>query len=690
MHLDPDARFNALLKKYRELVVINSRAIKLLLVGPPQVGKTVTKHHLLGEIESVHQRLKYSDSTGLEAPIEICIDNAALTNDSTWNRVNTDELVESLIQFIENSHNTKEPDHLSEPGGSQATASQYTSLEERSPIAQEAAAAEEYTNYEKLDEFLRDTCKKMHLSKEDLMKKFAQSLTVYLIDTGGQPEFHDLLPLLLQGPAFYLIFFNLAESLDDPYTIKCSYATGPPYQSGHTIANTLSMIYNSFTYSSAQKEDMSGVKPQILVIGTHYDQVTPEDISRINQALYNILQIQYGSPQREMLIDVPGASFLAVDNTNINGQEITKLRKLLAEAVKKACEPVQVPITWLFFHLILRKKYKKVKVCALEKAIELAQGCGIKRRDVGTVLTYIYRKLGTILYYEDVPDLCQLVICDPNVIYQSTSQLIFTFYEKLSYDKIRYNGLIPEKVFRELISIENNVSLDINQFIKFLEYFRIVSFVRSNSSCNVFMPCLLRNSDETDDSNIDSLIICFPFNKEGEYRMIPVSLATALVVTLHSLPPTMFGGQSVQQPWEYAPVPQFKNRYEFIVYKRFTVTLVIKGKHLELNLHVKEADSELVRKLNLRFQLRKDLLKALEEVRNLSRFDLPPEIRFYCVKKAPSLHLAIYMKDDDQLKCPERSCTEKIAPINPVQKQWVVSTKYQMKCLYFIIILGRK
>ena len=137
-------------------------------------------------------------------------------------------------------------------------------------------------------------------------------------------------------------------------------------------------------------------------------------------------------------------------------------------------------------------------------------------------------------------------------------------------------------------------------------------------------------------------------------------------------------------------MPQFKNYYEFVVYERFTVTLVIKGKYLELNMHVKEADSELVRKLNLRFQLRKDLLTALEEVRNLFRFDLAPEIRFYCVKKAPSLHLVIYMKDADQLKCPERSCEETITPINPVQKQWVVSAKYQMKCLYFIITLDRK
>ena len=691
--------------------MIDFTAVKWLLVGPPQVGKTVTKYHLLNEIESLRQRLKHSDSTGIEAPIEMTyIDNDVAminaTDDSsepTWTRLNIDDLTESLIQSVEsqdiNDSASQEPDCLPSQTSSlqlDSQDSQHKLPKEESLTVQEAEATKESISYDVLDEFLRQMYDKMHLSKEELMKKFAQSLTVYLTDTGGQPEFHDLLPLLLQGPAFYLIFFNLAESLDDPYTIECSSATGmknvPPYQSGHTIADTLSVIYNSFTYFSAQKET-----PQILVIGTHRNKVSPEDIEAINKKLLHILQIQRGSPQYKILINatrICDTFFVAIDNTNENGQEIIELRKLLAEAVKKACKPVPVPITWLVFHLILRKKHEKAKVCTLESAIELAQGCGIKECDVKGVLTYIYRKLGTILYFENASGLSQLVICNPDVIYQSISNLIFAFYREFSLDEIRCDGLIPEDDFRDLISLENGVSLDVEHFIKFLEYFRIISFVKS--SCSFFMPCLLRSisvSNETDNSNIDPfpLIVCFPFKKrEGqrqEYRMIPVGLATALVVTLHSLPPT---GQSVQQPWEYAQMPQFKNYYEFVVYEQFKVTLVIKGKYLELNLHVKEADIELVRKLNLRFQLRKDLLKALEEVRNLFRFDLPPEIRFYCVNKAPFLHLVIYMKDADQLKCPERSCTENITPINPVQKQWVVSTKYQMKCLYFIIILGRK
>ena len=719
-NIDRDARFNDLLRKYRQLGVIDFTAVKWLLVGPPKVGKTVTKYHLLNEIESLRQRLKHSDSTGIEAPIEMTyIDNdVAVINatdgssEPTWTRLNIDDLIESLIQSVESQDiidsASQEPDYLpSQASSSQLDSqdSQHKLPKEESLTVQEAEVTEESISYNVLDEFLRQIYDKMDLSKEELMKKFAQSLTVYLTDTGGQPEFHDLLPLLLQGPAFYLIFFNLAESLDDPYTIEYSSATVknvPPYQSGHTIADTLGVIYNSFTYFSAQKETMCGVNPQILVIGTHRDKVSPEDIEAINKKLLHILQIQRGSPQYKILINatrICDTFFVAIDNTSENGQEIIELRKLLAEAVKKACKPVQVPITWLVFHLILRKKHEKAKVCTLESAIELARGCGIKECDVKSVLTYIYRKLGTILYFENASDLSQLVICNPDVIYQSISNLIFVFYQEFSLDEISCDGLIPEEYFRDLISLDNGVSLDVEHFIKFLEYFRIISFVKSSSS--FFMPCLLRSipiiSNETDNSDIDPfpLIVCFPFKKRKgqrqEYRMIPVGLATALVVSLHSLPPTMFGEETVQQPWEYAPVPQFKNQYEFIAYKWFTVTLVIKGKYLELNLHVREADSELVCKLNLRFQLRKDLLTALEEVHNLFPFDLPPEIRFYCVKKAPFLHLVIYdVKDADQLKCPERSCTEKSTPINPVQKQWVVSTKYQMKCLYFIIILGRK
>ena len=39
------------------------------------------------------------------------------------------------------------------------------------------------------------------------------------LDIGGQPEFHEILPLLLHGMALNLIFFNVTHDLDSPYTV---------------------------------------------------------------------------------------------------------------------------------------------------------------------------------------------------------------------------------------------------------------------------------------------------------------------------------------------------------------------------------------------------------------------------------------------------------------------------------------
>ena len=38
-------------------------------------------------------------------------------------------------------------------------------------------------------------------------------VSIYFMDTGGQPEFHELLPPLLRGPALHLIFFNASHDL---------------------------------------------------------------------------------------------------------------------------------------------------------------------------------------------------------------------------------------------------------------------------------------------------------------------------------------------------------------------------------------------------------------------------------------------------------------------------------------------
>ena len=179
IYIDCDARFNDLRRKYRQLGEIDFTAVKWLLVGPPQVGKTVTKYHLLHEIESLRQRLKHSDSTGIEAPIEMTyIDNdVAVINatdgssEPTWTRLNIDDLTESLIQSVEsqdiNDSASQEPGCLPSQTSSlqlDSKDSQHKLPKEESFTVQEAEATEESINYDVVDDFFRQIYDKMHLS----------------------------------------------------------------------------------------------------------------------------------------------------------------------------------------------------------------------------------------------------------------------------------------------------------------------------------------------------------------------------------------------------------------------------------------------------------------------------------------------------------------------------------------------
>ena len=61
-------------------------------------------------------------------------------------------------------------------------------------------------------------------SKKDWKKireflKCNNSTLLHIVDIGGQPDFHEILPLLLHGHALNLIVLNMTQDLDSPYTV---------------------------------------------------------------------------------------------------------------------------------------------------------------------------------------------------------------------------------------------------------------------------------------------------------------------------------------------------------------------------------------------------------------------------------------------------------------------------------------
>lgn len=105
----------------------------------------------------------------------------------------------------------------------------------------------------------------------------------HLQDTGGQRAFLELLPTLSVGKALYLLFFNyenFEENVSETTQLKESpdeVQTGIEYKQIDVIKQSLICV------STASTESLDNVA---LLVGTHVENVTPKDVSRVNHIIY--------------------------------------------------------------------------------------------------------------------------------------------------------------------------------------------------------------------------------------------------------------------------------------------------------------------------------------------------------------------------------------------------------------------
>ena len=77
---------------------------------------------------------------------------------------------------------------------------------------------------------------------KDIKHLFKDTTFIKMEDTGGQPEFMDMLAALTIGPALYLLFCKLIDDLHSHYTVSYRSPLGEsstPVQSTYTVEEVL-------------------------------------------------------------------------------------------------------------------------------------------------------------------------------------------------------------------------------------------------------------------------------------------------------------------------------------------------------------------------------------------------------------------------------------------------------------------
>ena len=256
---------------------------------------------------------------------------------------------------------------------------------------------------------------------------------VNLIDSGGQPQFHEVLPIFLRNTSTCMPVLDLSEKLSDHHKVeyydKDGKPVGEPYKSALTNEETLRRCVRAI-HSEATK----GRCPNIAFIGTFHDkeQTCMETRREKNEKLLSMLSpavrehvLYYGEGMEEVIFPI---------DAKHPGKEEQKiaadLRRLIIE--KCSLKPEKIPLRWFGLEVALQEliKAKGRAVLSKDECLDLARTFQFDEESFVAALKHL-SNLNILLYYDSV--LPSIVFCDSQVLLDKVTELVEQSYYLHSY-----------------------------------------------------------------------------------------------------------------------------------------------------------------------------------------------------------------------------------------------------------------
>ena len=419
---------------------------------------------------------------------------------------------------------------------------------------------------------------------------------LHIIDTGGQPEFHEILPALITGPAINLLVFKLTEDLRSRYEIiyRTSAGDSKPYETSLTheevifrsLASIACLRQNTTGWSFDEIPIEDNSEPVAFLIATHRDQVDENKVSEVNQQLRTKIENSSHLFDSDLIQFSQSEQVIFPLDTTKDEEEIEHLRSFLHKVISKKFQELKIPASWCALSLKLRKS--KRNIFKYDTCFKLAQECGIKdTEEFKNVLWYLHHRVGIIMHYPNVAGLEDIIITDLQLVFDRITNLIttcFTFEQSGSAvveREFRKNGRFSVSQLDEMSLREKGDPLNTKRLVALLKHLYIVAGpmktkVNRKTVNYYFMPCALKPADverEERDGSVSPapLLICF------ECGYTPVGVFCCLVVYLLD--------QKTDQvlKWKLTGNDQYRNRITFQVGQYYdTVTLISRATYLEV------------------------------------------------------------------------------------------------------------
>ena len=258
-----------------------------------------------------------------------------------------------------------------------------------------------------------------------------------VVDCGGQPQFHEVLPIFLRKMSMIVFVIKLSEELSSHPMIEYfenGKPVGTPYRSDHTTEQLIQRGLQSLhSHRSSKDKGAVGDAPKIIVIGTHKDEEHKSKESRDakNARLREMLLPTF---KREIIYFHYGTKkVLFPINAKHPGGEEEDMAKTIRCAVTRNRQaiPTKLPLPWLGLEIVLEKVTLVLKRGVLNKSecLEIGRRLRLNESTLEAALMYL-DELSLILYYPEI--LPNHIFTNPQVLLDKISELVKVHHDMLS------------------------------------------------------------------------------------------------------------------------------------------------------------------------------------------------------------------------------------------------------------------
>uniref|UniRef100_A0A1X7TF84 C-terminal of Roc (COR) domain-containing protein n=1 Tax=Amphimedon queenslandica TaxID=400682 RepID=A0A1X7TF84_AMPQE len=527
---------------------VDLTATRVNMLGAPGAGKTCSLRLLLNEPPPNNDT-----STPIACPAVRAM-RVAVCKKIIWNRVTRANLLDQLAADLDAASQQEKlkepllPVVLSLPDNTQPATeippdpSSTSQSPRKKKRRTEVHVAPEYCSEVVVQEILATQLKGIRKSDHWL----------YIIDSGGQPAYQELLPLFTRAASLNIITLDLSKPFNEKFDLM--YRIDGQYFPCHSKSSQLAFFQSAVSTGASFKPlDISCIskKPthsMHLVLGTHYDKVSDATLQEKEEILKSSMSSLQSYLQNCVIHHKKSIIFPV--NTIAESEERTKYSEKICKAIwcrgSDASLKIKIPIRWFAFELSLPDKQSIISV---KEALSIGERYGMKEEDTKQALRY-FHDVSLMLYY---PEVTNVVFIDSKPILENLSQLLALTYvddddalasisEKPFPLKVMNNlkeGFFNEDIFEHLNSKSVLFSLpefQLPDLIRLLLHLNIITKLEDEQKGHYFIPYALPSYNEpVSVKEIDAKPLLIVWREEKSEEILPVPTGLFPLTIVHLL-----------------------------------------------------------------------------------------------------------------------------------------------------------